>query len=175
MDVDLIKSLVRDVPDFPKPGIVFKDITPVIQSPQGLKASIDLFVHRWTDRDIDLVLGVESRGFLFGAPVAYQLGTGFSLVRKAGKLPWKTIARSYDLEYGSATLEIHVDAVAQGMRVVVLDDLLATGGTMKATIELLQELGAEVVEAGCLVELGFLPGRKVVEATGTHIYCPIVY
>ncbi len=170
-----IESLIRDVPDFPKPGIVFKDITPIFQDAQGLKDSVDLFVNRWKTMNIDQVVGIESRGFLLGGPVAYEMGIGLSLVRKVGKLPWKTVQRSYDLEYGSATLEVHVDAVEPGQRVVILDDLLATGGTMAATVELLREIGAEVVEVACLIELGFLPGRQVLSDAGVETYCPIVF
>ena len=175
MRTQYIESLIRDVPDFPKPGILFKDITPIFQDARGLKESVDLFVDRWRDMGIDQVVGIESRGFLLGGPVAYQLGIGLSLVRKVGKLPYTTIQRSYDLEYGSATLEAHVDAVRPGQRVVLLDDLLATGGTMKATVELMQELGAEVVEAACLIELGFLPGRKVLADLGIDTFCPLVF
>ncbi len=175
MPVDLISSLIRDVPDFPKPGILFKDITPVLQDPAGLKASVDLFVEHWRDMGIDKVIGIESRGFLLGAPVAYQLGLGCGLVRKAGKLPYERIQRSYDLEYGSATLEAHTDVVRPGERVVVADDLLATGGTAAATIELIRELGAEVVEAGFLIELSFLPGRERIEGLGTSVFAPLVF
>jgi len=175
MSIDTITRLIRDVPDFPKPGILFKDITPVLQDAAGLKASVDVFVDRWRDQNIDVVVGIESRGFVFGAPVAYQLGVGMSVVRKAGKLPYTTISRSYDLEYGSATLEAHIDSVKPGARVVILDDLLATGGTMKAACELLHELDAEIVEVGCLVELGFLPGRQVLEAAGIKTWCPITF
>lgn len=175
MSTEYIQSLIRDVPDFPKPGIVFKDITPIFQDARGLKDSCDLFIDRWRDAGIDRVVGIESRGFLLGGPVAYELGIGLSLVRKVGKLPWKTIARSYDLEYGSATLEAHLDAVERGDRVVILDDLLATGGTMKATVDLIQELGGEVVEVACLIELGFLPGRKVLADAGVDTFCPIVF
>ncbi len=175
MPVDRISSLIRDVPDFPKPGILFKDITPVLQDPAGLKASVDLFVEHWRDMGIDKVIGIESRGFLLGAPVAYQLGLGCGLVRKAGKLPYERIQRSYDLEYGSATLEAHTDVVRPGERVVVADDLLATGGTAAATIELIRELGAEVVEAGFLIELSFLPGRERIEGLGTSVFAPLVF
>ena len=141
MSLDLIKSLIRDVPDFPKPGILFKDITPVLQSPAGLASVTDVFVQHWNDAKIDKIVGVESRGFLLGAPVAVALGMGLSLVRKAGKLPYERISRSYDLEYGSATLEAHIDAISPGDRVVIIDDLLATGGTARATAELVRELG----------------------------------
>jgi len=175
MTVELISSLIRDVPDFPKPGILFKDITPVLQDPAGLKASVDLFVQRWQSMGIEKIVGIESRGFLLGAPVAYQLGLGCGLVRKAGKLPYECIQRSYDLEYGSATLEAHTDLVKAGERIVVVDDLLATGGTARATIELLRELGAEVVEAGFLIELSFLPGREVIEGLGTPVFAPLAF
>ena len=175
MTIDIISSLIRDVPDFPKPGILFKDITPVLQDPVGLKASVDLFVDRWRDMDIHKIIGIESRGFLLGAPVAYQLGIGCGLVRKAGKLPYDCIQRSYDLEYGSATLEAHTDVVQPGERVVVSDDLLATGGTAAATIELLRELGAEVVEAGFLIELSFIPGRKRLEDMGTSVFAALAF
>ncbi len=175
MSVDLISSLIRDVPDFPKPGILFKDITPVLQDSAGLKASVDLFVQRWQDQGIEKIVGIESRGFLLGAPVAYQMGVGCGLVRKAGKLPYERIQRSYDLEYGSATLEAHTDLVRPGERIVVIDDLLATGGTARATIELVRELGAEVVEAGFLIELSFLPGREVIEGLGTSVFAPLAF
>ncbi len=175
MTIEIISSLIRDVPDFPKPGILFKDITPVLQDPVGLKASVDLFVDRWRDLDIHKIIGIESRGFLLGAPVAYQLGIGCGLVRKAGKLPYDCIQRSYDLEYGSATLEAHTDVVQPGERVVVSDDLLATGGTAAATIELLRELGAEVVEAGFLIELSFIPGRKRLEDMGTSVFAALAF
>jgi adenine phosphoribosyltransferase len=175
MSADLIRSLIRDVPDFPRPGILFKDITPVFQDARGLQAAVDLFVERWAGRGLDRIVAIESRGFLLGAPVAYRLGIGCSLVRKMGKLPADKIRRSYDLEYGSATLEAHVDMVARGQRVVVMDDLLATGGTARATVELARELGADVVEAGFLIELGFLPGRGVLEQASVPVFAPIVY
>jgi len=175
MSIEAITALIRDVPDFPKEGIVFKDITPIFQSPEGLKATVDLFVERLAQSNVDKVIGIESRGFLLGAPVAYQLGVGCGLVRKKGKLPWTTIERSYELEYGEATLEAHVDLVQPGDRVVVLDDLLATGGTANATVELCRELGAEVIEAGFLIELGFLPGRAKLEAAGVPVFAPIVF
>ena len=175
MSVELISSLIRDVPDFPKPGILFKDITPVLQDPAGLRAVIQLFVERWKDQGVSKVIGIESRGFLIGAPVALELGLGFGLVRKAGKLPYDCIQRSYDLEYGSATLEAHVDLVAAGERIVVVDDLLATGGTARAASELLRELGAEVVETGFLIELSFLQGRAVLEGMDLPVFAPIAF
>ncbi|MCP4871278.1 MAG: adenine phosphoribosyltransferase [Proteobacteria bacterium] len=175
MSTDYILSLVRDVPDFPKPGIVFKDITPIFQDPRGLKETMALFEQRLRDKAIDLIIGVESRGFLFGAPVAIELGLGLGLVRKKGKLPYATIERSYELEYGTATLEAHTDMVTPGQRVVILDDLLATGGTALATAQLCRELGANVVEAGFLIELGFLPGRAKLEAEGIDVFAPICF
>ena len=175
MSIDLIHSLIRDIPDFPKPGIVFKDITPIFQDGPGLQAVIDLFVDRWRDQGIERVVGIESRGFLLCAAVAARLGVGCGLVRKKGKLPWTTIERSYDLEYGSATVEAHVDMVGEGMKVAVIDDLLATGGTAQAAIDLCRELGGDVVEAGFLIELGFLPGREKIEGAGTPVFAPIVF
>ncbi len=131
MSVDIIQGLIRDVPDFPKPGILFKDLCPVFQDPEGLRASIDLFVDHWRGQGIERLVAIESRGFLFGAPVAHGLGIGCGLVRKAGKLPYKTRSRSYALEYGEATVEAHIDMVQPGQRVAVIDDLLATGGDRK--------------------------------------------
>ncbi len=175
MSTDYLLSLIRDVPDFPKPGIVFKDITPIFQDPRGLKTTIDLFVQHLDGTGVERIIGVESRGFLFGAPVAAELGVGLGLVRKAGKLPYTTVARSYDLEYGSATLEAHVDMVEPGMKVAILDDLLATGGTAAATVELCREVGAEVIGAGFLIELGFLPGRAKLEEAGVDVFAPICF
>ena len=175
MSIELIQSLIRDIPDFPKPGIVFKDITPIFEDGPGLQAVIDLFVDRWKDQGIERVVGIESRGFLLCSAVAARLGVGCGLVRKKGKLPWKTIERSYDLEYGSATVEAHIDMVGEGMKVAGIDDLLATGGTAQAAIDLCRELGAEVVEVGFLIELGFLPGRAKLEAGGSSVFAPIVF
>jgi len=175
MSTEYLLSLIRDVPDFPVPGIVFKDITPIFQDPKGLRATIALFVDHLRGRGVERIIGVESRGFLFGAPVAAELGIGLGLVRKAGKLPYTRVSRSYDLEYGSATLEAHIDMVEPGMKVVILDDLLATGGTALATVELCREVGAEVVEAGFLIELGFLPGRSKLEEAGIDVFAPITF
>lgn len=175
MSLSLIQQKIRDVPDFPKPGILFKDITPVLQDAEALRASVELFADRWRALRIDRVVAVESRGFLFGAPAAVALGIGLGVVRKAGKLPYRSIRRSYKLEYGEATLEAHIDTVEPGQRVVIVDDLLATGGTALAAAGLVQELGGEVVEAGFLVELGFLPGRAVLEAAGIRVFAPIRY
>lgn len=156
--MDLTK-LIRDVPDFPKQGIVFKDITPLLADPAGLKETIDRLAAPYRGK-IDVVLGVESRGFILGAATAYALGVGFALVRKPGKLPWRTHKVSYELEYGSDTLEIHHDGVQSGQRVLLVDDLLATGGTAMAAVELVRKCGAVPVAATFVIELAFLGGRK---------------
>jgi adenine phosphoribosyltransferase len=156
---DQIVSLIRAIPDFPIPGILFRDITPLLGDRAGFKAMIDLFVDRFRDAQIDEVVGIEARGYMIGAPLAYQLGAGFVPVRKPGKLPGTTYSEQYALEYGTNTLEIHADAVGRGSRVLVVDDLLATGGTIAATLRLLQRLGAEVVGVAVLIELEALAGR----------------
>jgi adenine phosphoribosyltransferase len=156
-------SLVRDIPDFPQPGIVFKDLTPLLADPAGFRESIDLLATPWRDQRVDTVVGVEARGFLLAAPVAYLLGAGVVPVRKPGKLPSAVHARSYDLEYGSNTLEIHQDAFHPGERVLVLDDVLATGGTAAATVELVRHCGATVVGVAFLLEIAFLEGRSALE------------
>ena len=153
-----LKALVRDVADFPKPGIVFKDITPVLADGAALRWVVDSFADRYRGR-VDAVIGIESRGFVVGAPVAYALGVGLALVRKRGKLPYDTHSISYELEYGADVLEMHVDALHARQRVVIIDDLLATGGTARAAVDLVAKLGAAVVECGFIIELGFLGGR----------------
>ena len=155
----LIADRVRDVPDFPKPGIQFKDITPVLSDPAAFNAANEALAAPYVGANIDLVVGIEARGFIFGTPVARLLDVGFVPIRKPGKLPWETRSVSYELEYGSDALEIHADAVAEGQRVLVVDDLLATGGTARAACDLLAGIGAEVVEVAVLIELGFLEGR----------------
>ena len=152
------KRLIRDVPDFPKPGIVFKDITPLLADAQAFRALIDALVAPYRGR-VDTVLGIESRGFIIGAAAALALGTGLAIVRKPGKLPYRTHRASYELEYGSDTLEIHHDAVADGHRVLLIDDLLATGGTASAAIELVTRCGGTVVAGAFVIELAFLAGR----------------
>jgi adenine phosphoribosyltransferase len=152
-----VMAKLRDVPDFPRPGILFKDITPVLTDPQLFGDVIDWMAEGW--RGIDRVVGIESRGFLFGAALMGRMGVGLGLARKKGKLPFATIGVEYDLEYGKAELEMHVDAVERGQRVLVVDDLLATGGTAGAAVRLCRQLGAEVVGVGVLVELSFLDGR----------------
>ena len=157
--IQLIRDCIRNVPDFPKPGIQFKDITPILSNPAALDTAIEALTAPYKNSNIDLVVGIEARGFIFGTPVARLLDVGFVPIRKPGKLPWKTRSVSYELEYGSDTLEIHADAVAEGQRVLVVDDLLATGGTARAACDLLDEMGADVVEVTVLIELEFLKGR----------------
>ena len=155
-----LAALVRDIPDFPKPGIVFKDITPVLADPGGLDAAVRGLADWAGDRDVDVVIGAEARGFLLGSAVARELGAGFVLARKPGKLPYTTVRAEYLLEYGTDALELHSDAVAAGSRVLVHDDLLATGGTAKALCELVEQLGGQVVGCAFLIELAFLNGRE---------------
>lgn len=157
-----IKGLIRDVNDFPKEGIVFKDITTILQDPDGLRSSVDQMQAQLEGVDFDLVVGPEARGFIFGVPIAYNTHKGFVPVRKAGKLPYKTESVDYDLEYGSATIEMHIDSIKPGDKVVIIDDLLATGGTSKAMIELIEKLGGEIVKIVYLIELTFLPGRDII-------------
>ncbi|HEX3467459.1 MAG TPA: adenine phosphoribosyltransferase [Candidatus Elarobacter sp.] len=154
-----IESLIRAIPDFPIPGILFRDITPLLADKAGFKATIDLFVHRFRDARVEAVVGIEARGYMIGAPVAHALGAGFVPVRKPGKLPGHKFSEEYALEYGTNTLEIHSDAVGHGHRVLVVDDLLATGGTIAATLRLLEKLGADVVGTAVLIELEGLNGR----------------
>jgi adenine phosphoribosyltransferase len=160
--VDL-KKMIRNVPDFPKKGIVFRDITTLLQDPAGLRAVLDGMVEILRDQKVDKVAGVESRGFIFGAALADRLGAGFVPVRKKGKLPATTVEVSYDLEYGSDQLELHADAVEPGEKVVIVDDLLATGGTAEATVKLLRILDADILGLMLLVELDFLKGRQRLE------------
>jgi len=158
--VDELRDIIRDIPDFPKKGIVFKDITTLLEDGKSFQRMIDLISHRYLDKKIDKIVGVEARGFILGAALAYKLGCGITLVRKPGKLPHTTIKKTYDLEYGSDTLEIHEDALHAGDRVLIADDLLATGGTVAAVVALVETLGAELVECAFLAELDFLEGRK---------------
>jgi adenine phosphoribosyltransferase len=154
-----LRGFIRDIPDYPQPGILFRDITPLLQDGDALRFAIETLAGRYRGAQIDQVVGIESRGFIFGTPLAYLLGTGFVPVRKKGKLPWQTVAVDYELEYGSSVLEIHTDAVRLGQRVLIVDDLLATGGTTAGTVKLVQGLGAEVVSLAFLVELAALGGR----------------
>jgi adenine phosphoribosyltransferase len=163
--IELLKSHIRDVPDFPKPGIVFKDITPLLSAPEAFRTAVDLLVEHYRPMKLDTVVAVESRGFIFGSVLAHSLGLPLSIVRKPGKLPWKTHSVEYTLEYGTDKLEIHQDALEKGHRVAVIDDLLATGGTAAATAQLCSRLGAEVLDCGFVIELSFLGGREKISPT----------
>jgi adenine phosphoribosyltransferase len=154
-----LATRIRDIPDFPKPGILFKDITTILKDGESFRASIDGLLEKIGKRDVDAVVGMESRGFIFGAPIAYKLGVGFVPVRKLGKLPADVVSVEYDLEYGSATLEMHRDALKPGAKVLIVDDLLATGGTVAGTIELVKQLEGEIVACAFLIELTALHGR----------------
>ena len=168
-----LSDMIRDVPDFPKPGILFKDITTLLQDPQAYKRAVDAMTQRYQDQEIDVVVAIESRGFIFGAVLAYNLGAGFVPVRKRGKLPYKTRQVSYQLEYGADTLEIHEDAFPPQARVLVVDDLLATGGTVGAVASLLRDMQAQIVGVAFLVELAFLKGRE--KLPGLPISAEIIY
>jgi len=163
MELEQIRGLVRDVPDFPQDGILFKDITPLLADELAFSTVIDLIVVHFGRGNVDKVVGIEARGFILASPVAYHFGAGFVPVRKKDKLPWDTEAAEYELEYGTATLEIHKDAVGPGERVLVVDDVLATGGTARATAELVERIGGKVVGLAFLIELGFLHGRERLE------------
>lgn len=159
-NLERVRSLIRDVPDFPQEGITFKDITPLLGDEVAFSSVIDVIVVHFGRGTVDKVVGIEARGFILASPVAYHFGAGFVPVRKAGKLPWETEAESYELEYGSETLEIHRDAFRPGERVLIVDDVLATGGTARATAELVERIGGKVVGIACLIELDFLKGRE---------------
>jgi adenine phosphoribosyltransferase len=167
-DIGSIRRAIRDVPNFPKPGIVFKDITPLFANGALFARTIDLFAERYRGQRIDTVLGIESRGFIVGAALAYKLGAGFSVVRKPGKLPYEKHQASYELEYGTDTLEIHVDGIPRQARVIIADDLIATGGTAAATAELVSKLGGTVVECAFVIELSFLKGRDKLKPYGVY-------
>ncbi|HEY2525475.1 MAG TPA: adenine phosphoribosyltransferase [Candidatus Binataceae bacterium] len=162
MELNELTALVRDVPDFPKPGILFRDITPLIGNARAFATLVDMMAEPFLGK-VDTVLGIESRGFIVGAPVAYRLGVGLTIARKPGKLPFHTIGETYDLEYGSAGLEVHEDSLVRGARVLIVDDLLATGGTAEATVRLAQKLQAAVVTCAFVIELGALGGRRRLE------------
>jgi adenine phosphoribosyltransferase len=163
-----LESYIRSIPDFPKPGIVFRDITPLLASPEGLGASLSALTALTAHLKPDVVIGAEARGFLFGPALAHSLGAGFALARKPGSLPHTTIRHEYALEYGTSVLELHEDAIADGARVLVHDDLLATGGTARALCSLVEQLGGEVVGCAFLIELAFLPGREVLAEYDVH-------
>ena len=163
MDIEQIKALIRDVPDFPEPGIVFKDITPVLADPIAFSTITDLMVVRFGRGNVDKVVGIEARGFIIASPVAYHFGAGFVPIRKQGKLPSETVGEDYELEYGTATLELHVDGINAGERVLIVDDVLATGGTAAATVRLVEQLGGTVAGLAFIIELAFLGGRAKLE------------
>ena len=168
-----LKASIRHVPDFPKPGILFYDVTTLLQDPAGFRAAVDRLAAPFTGQGIDLVVGIESRGFIFGAAVADRIGAGFAPVRKPGKLPSRTVKVTYDLEYGSDTLEMHDDAVTKGQRVLIVDDLLATGGTAKAAVGLVKRLGGDVHSLAFLIELVALDGRK--QFAGERLHTVLKY
>ncbi|GAA5041951.1 adenine phosphoribosyltransferase [Marivirga lumbricoides] len=165
-----LNQSIRDIPDFPKPGIIFKDITPVLSNPSLVKEIVDWFAEKAKEQDIDVIVGVESRGFLFGMLIAERLGIPFVPVRKEGKLPYKTVKHAYSLEYGSASMEIHEDALKPGQRVMIHDDLLATGGTAEAAAILVEKLGAVACNFTFLIELGFLEGRLKLKSHNESIH-----
>jgi adenine phosphoribosyltransferase len=162
MTADEIKKMIRDIADFPQPGILFRDITPLISDAHGLAAVVDQVAEPWLGK-VDQVLGIESRGFIIGAPVAYRLGVGLTIARKPGKLPYLTVAENYELEYGSAALHVHQDGLAGRLRVLIVDDLLATGGTALAAVRLVQRLGGQVTGCAFVIELAALHGRERLE------------
>ncbi|MEE9412655.1 MAG: adenine phosphoribosyltransferase [Methylococcales bacterium] len=163
-----LKDQIRDIPDFPEPGIIFKDITPLTKNPATLRLSVHQLIHPFIGQQINHVAGMEARGFIFGSLAAWELGVGFIPLRKPGKLPYETHSISYDLEYGSATLEAHTDAVSQGERVLVIDDVLATGGTAAASCQLIEELGGEVIGCAFVIELDALNGRQKLQNHHVH-------
>lgn len=167
-----IEEYVRSIPDFPEPGIIFRDVTSILQDAEGFKLAIDLMQEKLEGVDFDVIAGAESRGFIFGAPIAYNLNKPLVLVRKKGKLPCETVSREYDLEYGSATIEMHKDSIQPGQKVVLVDDLIATGGTIEAAAKLIEELGGEVVKIVFLMELAGLKGReKLAEYDVESVIC----
>lgn len=168
-----LNQYIRDIQDFPKEGVVFKDITPLLANPKAVRECMALLMNNLKDRKIDKVVGVESRGFFFATLIAYELGVGFVPVRKPKKLPFDTISASYKLEYGTDTLEVHTDAIKPGDRVLIHDDVLATGGTIKAVCELVERLGGEIVQCNFLMELSFLHGRDKISEH--EVYAPLVY
>ncbi len=169
----LLRKRIRDIPDFPKAGIIFKDITPLLGDQRAFSTAIDLIVDRFVGLEINRVVGIEARGFIVAAPVAYRLGAGLVPMRKHGKLPWKVLGVDYELEYGTERLEMHRDGVSSGDRVLIVDDVLATGGTAQAALEIVRELGATVAGVGVIIELGFLSGRE--KLAGEHVFSILTY
>lgn len=170
-----LKSVIRTIPDYPKPGIMFRDVTTLIGDARAFRVAVDQMVQPWAGAKIDRVAGTEARGFILGGAVAHQLSVGFTPVRKKGKLPYRTIAEDYELEYGTDTIEIHVDAIKEGDRVLLVDDLIATGGTAEASIKLLQRAGATVVGAAFVIDLPDLGGAKRIEAMGVPVSSLVEY
>lgn len=168
-----VRDWIRDIPDFPKPGVLFKDITPLLSNPEAFRTAIDQLEDQFRDRGVDVIAAAEARGFIFGAPLAVRMNAGFVPIRKPGKLPYATIAQEYALEYGRDTLEIHSDAFAPGRRVLLIDDVLATGGTMRACCELVHSTGAELVACAFVIELSFLGGRAKLEPS--EVFSLITY
>lgn len=158
--MDNFKKMVRDIPDFPQKGIIFKDITPILQNPKGLRETVEMIANHYKNKKVDIVVGAEARGFILAPTVAFNLGAGFVPVRKPGKLPYEKISMSYALEYGTDTLEMHKDAIKKGQQVLMVDDLLATGGTMAACCKMVETLGGNIVGCAFLIELAFLNGKK---------------
>ena len=167
MDIEHLKSSIRNIPDYPKPGIQFKDITPILQDPKLFCNVIDIFYDRYKSEKIDVIVGIESRGFIFSAPLALKLGCSLAIARKPGKLPYETVSEEYSLEYGVDALELHTDAIKPGERVLILDDLLATGGTVNASIELVKKLKGELISCAFLIEL--------LDLNGAELFYPIVH
>ena len=167
---EYLRNAIRSVPDWPSSGVTFRDITPILQDPRSFRVLVDMFVYRYMRHRLDLVAGIDARGFILGSVLAYELNLGFVPVRKKGKLPYQTLAEEYTLEYGNATVEMHTDAVKPGQRVLLIDDLIATGGTMVAAAKLLQRLGANVVEAAAIIDLPELGGSTTLKETGLPIY-----
>lgn len=163
--IDQLRAAIRDVPDFPKPGIIFKDITPILKDGALFRASIELFLEKCRGKKIDKIVGIDARGFLFGSAVAYAMNVGFVPLRKKGRLPYKTESAAYTLEYGEAEMELHIDAIERGEKVILIDDLLATGGTSASAIALIKKVGGDLVEAIFLIELEFLHGRNKIAGT----------
>ncbi len=170
LDTSFLRNAIRTLPDWPQPGVMFRDITPLLQDPKAFRLLVDVFVLRYMDRQIDVVAGIDARGFILGSVVAHQLNVGFVPVRKKGKLPFTTVQETYELEYGSATVELHTDAVQAGERVLLVDDLIATGGTMLAGRKLLEKLGAQVIEGAAIVDLPELGGSTRLRQDGLPLF-----
>ena len=174
-EIEELKMLIRDVPDFPKPGIVFKDITPLLHKPWALQKVVDFIGNRYIGAGVDIVAGIESRGFILASALAYKIGAGLAIIRKPGKLPYRTISATYTLEYGKDSIEVHEDAIREGMKVVIVDDVLATGGTMGAAIDLVEKLSGNIINIDFLLELTFLEGRKRIEDRGFPVFSLIKF